>query len=339
MPKTHPLILRLLRIHRLVQARRYPNIPDLARLLGVSRSTIQRDVDILRDQMGAPLAFNPIEQGYEYTEEGFTFPDVQMSEGEILALMVADRALTDYRGSEYEPLLRRLLAKAAVSLTDQRTVSPQKLAEAQSFLQGPPAERIDPKVFAVMEKALRARETLEISYGAKGSTSKRRVDPYHLANVDGDWYLLGYCHKRQQVGIFKPSKIRRAKSTGDRFLPRRFDPEEFLRTRIEAMAGEKIFEAVLRFDASLAEPILDIEWGEGYRVQILTSGGVELSFRSENADAVIRWCLGWGPGAEIVSPPWVRRRARQILRQLGKRYEKRAQQSKAASSRLGRRSG
>ena len=93
MSTNHPLILRLLRIHRLVQARRYPNIPDLARLLGVSRSTIQRDVGTLRDQMGAPLAFNPIENGYEYTEEGFTFPDVQMSEGEILALMVADRAL------------------------------------------------------------------------------------------------------------------------------------------------------------------------------------------------------------------------------------------------------
>jgi predicted DNA-binding transcriptional regulator YafY len=238
--------------------------------------------------------------------------------------MVADRALTDYRGSEYEKLLRQLLAKATVTLTEQRTVSPQKLAEAHSFLHAPPAERVDPEVFATMEKALRARETIEITYGSRSrsTSAKRRIDPYHLANVDGDWYLLGYCHKRQQVGIFKPSRIRRAKSTGDRFLPRRFDPEEFLRTRIGAMAGEKIFEAVLRFDSSLADHILGLEWGAGYRVQTLTSGGVELSFRSENPDAVIRWCLGWGPGAEIVSPPWVRRRARQLLRQLGKRYEK-----------------
>ena len=328
MSTTHPLMLRVLRIHKLIQARRYPNIPDLARLLGVSRSSIQRDIDTLRDQMGAPLAFNPIENGYEYTEEGFTLPDVQMSEGEVLALMVADRALADHRGSAYEGLLRQLLAKAAVMLTEQRTISPQKLVEGHSFLHEPLAERIDPKLFATIEKALRARETIEIAYGAQGRSgiSKRRIDPYHLANVDGDWYLLGYCHQRQQVGIFKPSRVRGAKSTGDRFLPRRFDPEEFLRTRIDAMAGERIFEAVLRFDPGLANHILGLEWGAGYRVQTLTSGGVELSFRSENADAVIRWCLGWGPGAEVISPPWVRRRARQLLRQLGKRYEKRVQQ-------------
>ncbi len=46
---------------------------------------MQRDIEFLRDQMGAPLAFNPIENGYEYTEEGFTLPDVKMTEGEVLA--------------------------------------------------------------------------------------------------------------------------------------------------------------------------------------------------------------------------------------------------------------
>lgn len=334
MASEHPLILRVLRIHQLIQAHRYPNIPDLAKMFDVSKRTIQRDIETLREQMGAPLAFNPIENGFEYPEEEFALPDVEMTEGELLALMVADTALAGYRGTEGEDLLRRLLAKAAVALPEQRTISPKAIAGGHSLKHTAPPAQLDPTIFATIEKSIRARETLELVHltQSRSTASKQRFDPYHLASVDGEWYLVGFCHKRRQVRVLKPSRIRKAKSTGKHFLPRRFDPEEFLRTKIQTKGGTRIFEALLRFDSSIADHILEREWGAGYRVQALTSGGIELSFRAENADAVIRWCLGWGPGAEVISPPWVRRRARQILRQLGKRYEKPARSIRATRS-------
>jgi predicted DNA-binding transcriptional regulator YafY len=132
--------------------------------------------------------------------------------------------------------------------------------------------------------------------------------------------------------VFKPAKIKSARSTGQHYVPRGFDPAEFLRTKIGAMGGDRIFEAVIRFDTTLAGHVLERDWGAGYRVQTLVNGGVELSFRSENADAVIRWTLGWGPGTEIVSPPWVRRRARQILNQVRKIYEGNTRQVRPARS-------
>jgi proteasome accessory factor B len=274
--------------------------------------------------MGAPVAFNPLENGYEYTEEGFALPDVQMTEGEVLALMVADKALSAYRGTECEEMLRQLLAKATLALGEVRTVNPQKLAEAYSFLHTSPPARVRPAVFAAIERAIRLRETLEVIYHtqSRGETGRRTLDPYHLANVDGDWFLLAWCHRRQEVRTFKPARIREAVPTGKCFLPEAFDPEEFLRTKIGTMGGEKIFESVVRFDETLAGHILERDWPDGYQVQILTGGGVDLSFRSENASALIRWCLGWGPGALIVSPVWVRRRALQVLKVLGASYER-----------------
>ncbi len=320
---THPPILRILRIHQMIKGRRYPNVPGMARILEVSRRTIQRDVEFLRDQMGAPLAFNPLENGYEYTEEGFTLPDVQMTEGEVLALMVADKALSAYRGTPCEGLLRQLLEKATTALGETRTVSPQQISEAYSFQHTAAPARVNPTVFAMIEKAIRDRETLEVVYHtqSRGTTSKRGIDPYHLANVDGDWYLLAFCHRHQEVRTFKPARIRSARATGVRFILQSFDPGEFLQTKLHAMGGDRIFEAVLRFDPTLAGHILERDWGTGHRVQTLTGGGVELSFKSESADALIRWCLSWGPGAEVVSPPWVRRRARQILAMIARRYD------------------
>lgn len=319
---THPPILRILRIHQMIRERRYPNVPGLARLLEVSRRTVQRDIEFLRDQMGAPLAFNPLEGGYEYTEEGFNLPEVQMTEGEVLALMVADRALSAYRGTECEELLRQLLNKAILALGDQTTVSPQTIAQSYSFRHTSAPARIDPAIFALVEKAVRGRTTIEVVYHtqSRGETGRRRLDPYHLANVDGDWYLIAFCHKHQSMRVFKPARIRSVRETGQEFVPKTFDPAEFLRTKVGAMGGDKIFDAVIRFDPALAGHILERDWGTGYKLQTLVSGGVELTFRSENPDAVIRWCLGWGPGAEIISPPWVRRRAHQILRQIGKQY-------------------
>jgi proteasome accessory factor B len=322
---THPPILRIMRIHQAIREKRYPNVPGLAKLLEVSRRTVQRDVEFLRDQLSAPLAFNPLEGGYEYTEEGFSLPEVQMTEGEVLALMVADRALSAYRGTEYEDLLRQLLHKAIAALGDQRTVSPQVIEKAYSFGHTAPPSRIDMAIFAKIEKAVRERETLEVVYHtqSRDATARRRIDPYHLANVDGDWFLLAYCHKHQEVRVFKPARIRSVRATGQIFVPRNFDPAAFLQTKLGTMSGDRIFDAVLRFDATLAAHILERDWGAGYKIQTLMNGGVEITFRSENADAVIRWCLSWGPGAEVVSPPWVRRRARQILSQLVRHYEAR----------------
>lgn len=324
-----------MRIHQVIQEGCCPNIPALARMLEVSRRTVQRDIEFLRDQLGAPLAFNPLEGGYEYTEGGFRLPEVQMTEGEVLALMIADRALSAYRGTESEALLHTLLDKAILTLGEKLTVSPEEIAQSYSFRHTAPPSRVSPAIFSIIEKAVRERETLDITYHtqSRGETSRRRIDPYHLANVDGDWYLIAFCPKHDEIRVFKPSRIKKAALTGQHYVPRGFDPAEFLRTKIATMGGDRIFEAVVRFDQNLAGHILERDWGKGYRVQTLVNGGVEISFRSENADAVIRWTLGWGPGAEIISPPWVRRRARQILTQISKLYAGSVRQVRAAPRR------
>ena len=55
MPKFKPQYRRLLFIDRKVRDGSYPNCPSLAREWEVSVKTIQRDIDYLRDELGAPL--------------------------------------------------------------------------------------------------------------------------------------------------------------------------------------------------------------------------------------------------------------------------------------------
>ena len=39
-------------------------------------------------------------------------------------------------------------------------------------------------------------------------------DPYYLTVIDGDWFLVGYCHLREVVLMFAPARIRELREAG-----------------------------------------------------------------------------------------------------------------------------
>jgi predicted DNA-binding transcriptional regulator YafY len=334
---SHGPILRILTIHRLIQDRRHPNVPGLARLLGVSRRTVQRDLDVLREEMRAPLVWNPIERGFEYTKDGFVLPDVEMSEGEILALLVASTTLPVVAETPAEPLLRGLIEKAGRAMTETRTFSPEALALGARPLGGSGFARLhaSPGVVSAIEAALESRTTLRIRLGSRtgDDRSAHEVDPYFLVSLDGESHLVAYSHRARRVRAFRVERIRAARATSRRFEPPETTVEELLPAILPMRDGSRMFDAVLAIDPSLAAPALERDWGPTAKVQMRTDGGLELSIRTDNADAVARWSFAWGPNAEVVAPPWVRRRARQLIAQIARRYELPVPRAKSRSQR------
>lgn len=96
----------MLQIHQLIQAGDYPNATVLAEKLEVSLKSIRRDLEFMRNRLGLPLAYDDHRWGYYYTEEVSSFPSLQITEGELFALLVAEKALQQYRGTPFEKPLR-----------------------------------------------------------------------------------------------------------------------------------------------------------------------------------------------------------------------------------------
>lgn len=69
-------------LHKKISDRAYPNAFHLAERFRISHRQAQRDVDYLRHEMGAPLAYSAVEKGYYY-KEAFTFPLIIESEGDV----------------------------------------------------------------------------------------------------------------------------------------------------------------------------------------------------------------------------------------------------------------
>src|SRR5690348_11950803 len=199
----------MLRIHQAIQSGGFPNASSLASELEVSSKSIHRDLEFMRDRLQLPLEFDRQRGGYGYTEEVNAFPTVQITEGELFALIVAEKALQQYRGTSFEAPLLSAIRKMEQSLPDTISLNLADWQQTISFRTR--AEPIlDLKIFDELGRAAAERRQLEIAYREPGQAKPdaRVVDPYHLANINGEWYLFAYDHLRKDLRTFVPARIK-----------------------------------------------------------------------------------------------------------------------------------
>ncbi len=90
---SRPPLERMMRMHQRLKAGRYPNCRKLAEELEVSSKTVQRDIDFMRYRLGLPIEYDQLHFGFYYTEPVSSFPNIEISEGELVALYIGRKAL------------------------------------------------------------------------------------------------------------------------------------------------------------------------------------------------------------------------------------------------------
>ena len=294
-----------MRIHQAILTGKYPNATKLARELEVSTKSIHRDVEFMRDRMQLPIEYDSSRFGYYYTEEVSGFPTMQITEGELFALLVAEKAMQQYRGTNFEKPLVSAFKKMASSLPDTISINLSDWDETISFRTS--AEpNLNFGVFDVLAKATAHREQLELTYRKPGrkTTEPRIVDPYHLANINGDWFLFAYCHLREDIRTFVPARIQEARRTGVKFArPKKFSLEKRLRDSFGVHSGQGEYLVRIRFTELVADYIREKRWHASQDLKELPDGGVELSLKLSSLIEILRWVLGWGGQAVVLEPP------------------------------------
>ena len=302
-PQSRPPLERMLRIHQLVQAGGFPNATAVAREAEVTTKTIQRDVEFMRDRLNLPIAFDHSRNGFHYTAEVSAFPTMQITEGEIFALVVAEKALQQYRGTSFEKPLLSALKKMEQALPDTISLNLADIQQTISF-----RTRAEPilnlEIFDVLAKAVAQRQQLELHYRKPGQPAEKRlVDAYHLANINGEWYLFAYDHARQDLRTFVPARIQSVKPTGKTFeRTQKFSLEKRLRDSFGVHAGEGKFEVIIRFAPRAADYIREKKWHPSQTLRDLKGGGAELKLKLSSLAEVQRWVLSWGGDAIVLKP-------------------------------------
>ena len=129
---SRPPLERMMRMHQRLKAGRYPNCRKLADELEVSAKTVQRDIDFMRYRLGLPIEYDQLHFGFYYTEPVASFPNVEISEGELVALYIGQKALTQYKGTSFEAPLSTAFRKITDGLRDTISVTWSDLESAKA---------------------------------------------------------------------------------------------------------------------------------------------------------------------------------------------------------------
>jgi proteasome accessory factor B len=312
----------MLRIHDILRRGTLVNCRRLTRELEVCRKTIVRDIAFMRDRLDLPIEFDAAIQSYRYTQPVNAFPTVQVTEGELVALLVAQRALEQYRGTPFHRQLEIAFEKLAGGLKDRISFAPADELSAVSF-RNLGLGKTDLAIFNALSGAVLRQEEVAFRYRKSGGahTSTRRVQPYHLANRENLWYLIGFDLERGALRTFALPRIDAVEVTEKVFSkPADFSPERFFSNAMGVLGGDGDHRVLIRFDPEVAHRVREREWHESQEMREVAGGRLELSLRLGALAEVEQWVLGWGAAAEVLEPPALRERIRETAAKMADVY-------------------
>jgi proteasome accessory factor B len=192
--------------------------------------TIKRDIEFMRERLKLPIEFDRRKKGFFYSRPVKYFPAVPLSEAEMFALLVAQKAIAQYHDTPFEQPLTAAYRRLTRQLSDRVNFSLEGLGQALSFQPFAPGDA-DLLAFERISSALTQQLEVTFTYRNHGAQTpqKRRVRPYHLACIQNQWYLIGFDVRREDLRTFVLTRLWSPAVTAKRFtMPPDFSIEDYL---------------------------------------------------------------------------------------------------------------
>lgn len=319
------------RIHKIVQRirkRGAVTLDELMRDLEVSRATLKRDFDVLRDRLGCPLVWDKHKRGYVIEDDQlpnggpFELPGLWFASSEVHALLTMLHLLRGVQPGLLEehigPLKARLhemLGEGAYSskAIDQRV----KLIHFAS-------RKVDARNFQLLASAVLDRKRLCIRYWnrEKRESTEREISPIQLVHYRENWLLDAWCHVRDGLRSFSLESIESAYVIDK--IAREVDETtmaEHFQGGYGIFAGKAVHTAKLKFTAQRAQWVSQEVWHENQRSTWLDDGSYVLEVPYSNDQELLMDLLRHGNQVEVLGPPELRNAIHEILCGAAKKYQ------------------
>lgn len=318
---------RLQRINFMIQARQCVPLQDFLNELEVSKATFKRDLEYLRDRMGANIVYDRMMGGYRFDNnltvgKKFEMPGLWFSEEEATALVLTQALLAGLdQGGLLGPHLEPLQNIIDGILGRSETTTKELRKRLKVF--GMSARKSSIDSFEAVGHALLKRERLRITYYAKGvnETTERDISPQRLIYYRDNWYLDAYCHLRKGLRSFSMDGVQKA-------IPLNEKAEEIPEKQLNEHFGESygIFSgkatqrAKLKFTPERARWVATETWHKHQETSFDKDGNYILEFDYNQDPELIMDILKHGSEVEVISPPSLRKKVRDELNKALNRY-------------------
>ena len=286
----------------------------------LSTRSLRRYLAILADA-GFPLYFDRAANAYRFAD-GYSLKRLDLSSGELFGL-VALRSL----GASIGGTIGASIDDVAEKLVDSAGRGVRARVDAASPVAFRLSEiRLDERgerAFALLSAAERSSRSARFAYLDKeGKSSARTVDPYGFVINAGRVYCVAYDHKRRDMRTFAIDSVTDPEVLAATFVrPSGFSIEGYAAASISGVLhADETTVVRVRFAPRVAKAAVAARVVAQREVEHRDDGSAEIAYTVADVDELVRWALGWGTQAEIISPAAARARIAALAAEITKKY-------------------
>ncbi|MDF1514340.1 MAG: YafY family protein [Anaerolineae bacterium] len=310
---------RLISMILMLQSRHTIKASDLAVELKVSERTVHRYIAML-EEMGIPIYSERGPYGGFSLMRGYKLPPLIFTDEEATVLYMGANLVDEVWGAIYKDAVTSVVAKLDNVLPDDLRQEVSRAQDSMIF-SGLRAKDYRPwePIISTLRRCISDRQSAELTYrGFNLQETCREVDPYALIFRRGLWYLIAYCHLRDEMRTFRVDRIKKADAVNRRFaIPEAFSAREYLE---HTMQFEDNFHIKIHMDNEIA-PYIRENHGHWAQLDDHPDGSVTVSFGTSGLEWVTGWVLSYGTHALVLEPPELIQRVRDVTRGIASRYQ------------------
>lgn len=233
----HDPTMRVFTVLEVLQSREWVAGEELSSCLGVSSRTVQRYILRLRD-LGMAIESRPGVGGAYRLGRGRKIPPLVVGNGEALALTLGLRALEKLGLEGFKPAIESASMKLTRLLPDTVSARVRKLNLAIEIGSSQGPMRAPIQVIANASSAVKSGRRIRFGYAPRGQSDYevREVDPYSVLFFNDRWYVIGFCHRRQETRSFRLDRLSDLRVLAQTFeRPKEFRPLSFMQESLDLM--------------------------------------------------------------------------------------------------------
>lgn len=292
---------RILYIDRNLRTKRPLTVQQVADYFEVSTRQVKRDIEYLRDRFNAPIVFDRLDKIYRYEND---FNQLAFADQNLVLFYVVLKSLVE--NQHYIPVVSD---DVVTNVSKDVPESYKHICDRISF-ELPKFDTIEPEIFLAVCEALRSKQPLDIGYkNAKGEVTQRTIEPEHITNYEGAWYLIAYDWSREDIRTFHLSRMTKISLSNEKIKEHDKDYEKCLESYINEnygiFKGTKTINVKIRFWGVAKRIVTSQVW---HKDQILLESkegekeAIDLSLPVANFSEILGKILSFGAEAKPLEP-------------------------------------
>jgi len=309
---------KIQRLHRLFRSHRYP-IPmaKIAEELECTKKTAKTVVELLRDQLNAPLLYSEETRAWYYDKnaDAFELPGLWLTASELHSLAAILNILQTMEAGLLGKEIN-IVQKQVEKLIHTKGIDTKTFSQRIKYLSISKRPIISQDFSTIVDALIKQKQILINYRDYAGNETQRDISPQTLIHYQENWYIDAWCHKRKALRSFMLPRITRVIKQAE--PSKNIEPEALkahYQTSYGLFAGEPKHTACIKFYPPVTNEVAAIQW---HPQQIISTqdDAVQIEIPYNDDRELICDILKYGNNAEVLKPAVLKNKIKRIVQNM-----------------------